>query len=709
MSEQWRILIVEDEENLNWSIVNSLRKDGYLVQGVMNGAEAIRTLQTGGYDVVISDLKMPGADGFELLQWLRMYRPGTRLIMVTAFGSASTRNQALEGGVVSYLEKPFDLHTLKEELRRLLQQTGFSANLDSFDLLDVIQIITMSRKSIALLVNTGLEERGILRFQAGELIWAEYGILRGEEAFFALAAHKNGVVIHQPDQGLYTPNVTQPLSRLIFQALQYRTKYATAQQHSSEHIAVQTGGQDLQGEARTPLWDLRLSLQQDVAQTNVADPHAGTIEEDDRPFVYVAEEEEDRTGPLERQATGRTGEDLKGAAQDHWQSPGLPAWRLRALHHSVAGQDQGADLETSHPLELDGREWWQKNSPANSDPGPRQAPDQTHPSRSDLPSWLTEQATKDSIPALRPSSLSGSGEMPAQGAGKPSFLTNFASLGQNDFDQFREPGQDVFAARATAAPGTNQPDEQARTAPAQTRPYPTANTPPTEDRANLTRQDQGSGLATEQSDILQGETRGQPGNLHLPLQQAPLHHSRWDQMVRPPALSRKTLELPAAPSGREPFPEETGRARPKRTLKRSYSTLVSALQTLGYSIPGFVATAVITLDGHPIAQVAIDDIDISPLYGYLSTMLQGALLALEHVDWGSFQDSVINCSTEQASLTGQEQGDPIHPRIGRRILLRLIGDESEAFHILVTTHEADPVESLKLMANLAGAIAAALR
>src|SRR6266566_3122827 len=238
MSDQWRILVVEDEENLNWSIVNSLRKDGYIVRGVMNGAEAIRILWSEEFDLVISDLKMPGADGFELLQWIRANRPQTRLIMVTAFGSASTRNQALEGGVVSYLEKPFDLHTLKEELRRLLQQTGFSANLDSFDLLDVIQIITMSRKSIALLVNTGLEERGVLRFQGGELIWAEYGSLLGEEAFFALAAHKNGVVIHQPWDEQITPNVTQPLSRLIFQALQYRTKYAGNQEHSGEHEAV---------------------------------------------------------------------------------------------------------------------------------------------------------------------------------------------------------------------------------------------------------------------------------------------------------------------------------------------------------------------------------------------------------------------------------------------------------------------------------------
>src|SRR5438128_2473279 len=238
MSEQWHILVVEDEEYLNQSIVNALRKDGYFVQGTRSGAEAIRILWSEEYDVVIGDLKTPGADGFEMLQWLRTYRPNTRMIMVAAIGSPALRTQALEGGVVSYLEKPLDLHLLKEELRRLLQQTGFSASLDSFDLLDVIQIITMSRKSIALLVNTGVEERGVLRSQGGELIWAEYGNLRGEEAFFALAAHKNGTVIHQPWDEQITPNVTQPLSRLIFQALQYRTKYAAMQQASGEYEAM---------------------------------------------------------------------------------------------------------------------------------------------------------------------------------------------------------------------------------------------------------------------------------------------------------------------------------------------------------------------------------------------------------------------------------------------------------------------------------------
>ena len=279
MAEQWRILVVEGEENLNWNIVNSLQKDGYSMLGVTGGAEAIRTLWSEEYDVVICSQQMPDADGFDLLQWMRTYCPNARMVMLGQPGGGVNRTQALEMGVASYLEKPLDMHALKEELRRLLHQTGFSASLDSFDLLDVIQIITMSRKSIALVVNTGLEEQGVLRFQTGELIWAEYGTLRGEEAFFALAAHKNGTVVHHPWNDQIMPNVTQPLSRLIFQALQYRAKYAEYQQMSSELEAVRPG-------SIMPMPDPSALLSSNPFAGGVLDE----FEEDDSPFQFVSGE-----------------------------------------------------------------------------------------------------------------------------------------------------------------------------------------------------------------------------------------------------------------------------------------------------------------------------------------------------------------------------------------------------------------------------------
>ena len=139
MSELWHILLVEDDDYLNQSIVNSLRKDGYIVQGVKSGAEAIRLVWSEEYDVVIGDLRTPGADGFEMLQWLRSFRPKTRMIMVAASASAADRTQALEAGVVSYLSKPLDLHQLKEELRRwVAKEIGALAKPDDIRFSDVL-------------------------------------------------------------------------------------------------------------------------------------------------------------------------------------------------------------------------------------------------------------------------------------------------------------------------------------------------------------------------------------------------------------------------------------------------------------------------------------------------------------------------------------------------------------------------------------------
>ncbi len=390
MSKQWRILVVQDEEKLNRSIVNSLQKDGYAVRGVASGAEAIRLLWAEHYGVVISDQRMPDSNGFDLLEWIRTYCPNTRMIMVASAGSSVTRTQALENGVVSYLEKPIDLHVLKEELRRLLQQTGFSANLDSFDLLDVIQIVNMSHKSIAMMVHTGLEEQGLLGFQEGELVWAEYGALRGEEAFFALAAHKNGTVTHQPWNKQVTPNVIQPLSRLIFQALQYRSKYADFQQPSGEQIAV------------TPATVSSIELPGD---------------DDDRPFLFA----EPSLANAQQQAT-----------QEHSPETPLPQvidepkeWWQNPVSHTRSHQpvDNGLAAKSWMANDQPSTNGSRITSDANSI-GADMPSKTVHKApagpRTDLPSWLIDQPTHADMSVLRLTSLTGTDHVQAKPAVKTS-------------------------------------------------------------------------------------------------------------------------------------------------------------------------------------------------------------------------------------------------------------------------------------------------
>jgi CheY-like chemotaxis protein len=224
----WRVLVVDDEENLNWSLVNSLRKDNYAADGALTGDDALRRMASQHYDIVISDVKMPGMDGFELLQWLRANRPQTRVVMMTAFGSPSDRAHALRSGVIAYLEKPFDLRALKDELHRLTtppsgQRTNGPTENEGYDLLEVGRVISLARRDIALLVETG-GRTGRLRFLRGDLIWAEAGDLSGDDAFIALTAPRSGRVQPEPWDGRSARNITQPISQLIQLAMAQRDR-----------------------------------------------------------------------------------------------------------------------------------------------------------------------------------------------------------------------------------------------------------------------------------------------------------------------------------------------------------------------------------------------------------------------------------------------------------------------------------------------------
>lgn len=718
MAEQSRILVVEGEENLNWNIVNSLQKDGYIVLGVTSGAEAIRLLWGEEYDIVICSQQMPDADGFDLLQWMRTYCPNARMVMLAAQGSDVVRTQALEMGVASFLEKPLDLRALKEELRRLLYTTGFSASLDSFDLLDVIQIITMSRKSIALVVSTGLEEQGVLRFQNGELVWAEYGTLRGEEAFFALAAHKNGTVVHRPWSEQLTPNVTQPLSRLIFQALQYRSKYADAQQLSSELEAIRPAG----------------SMTLPPLPPTTLPAALEDFEDDDRPFQFVAEDD-DR--PFQFVAEDAPGEKSRAMLEQliHGSSSvNATLEQLGGVMGVVKNTEQG-----NGPANPTRKEWWEPTPTSGALSSPQQSGrmhaitnEELHvPANgvnipppvaqktvatynSTLPSWLTDQPTNHDLPVMR----NNTGKVPLVPKGQASVTTPpvlpptpVSPLPTNPSVSPPLPVlPDLPTTSGATWPAPTGPSESGlrkikpeealytgrqpvvRPATGPARPAPAEwQGPESEQRF---RQGHSGAMEAVKSETLQSLAALKKAGS---APDASVHTRGTGHRIEAVSAPRKEAEerewtQPVAKVARETAAESKPLATtaPGQSVKRNYPALAAALQTLGYSVPGFVASAVVSFDGTPIAQVAVDEQDISPLCVYFSHALEGARQALEQGHWEPYEHMVITSRT-------------------RHILLRVVGNTKDVFQVLITTRETSPAESLEVMANVEAAIAAALR
>src|SRR5256885_4022836 len=101
-----KILVADDEQNLRRVLAALLRRDGHEVVQAATGLEAIERLAE--VDVVITDLRMPGTDGMEVLRTASKNHPHVPVIMITAYGSVGQAVEAIKAGAFGYIEKPFE-------------------------------------------------------------------------------------------------------------------------------------------------------------------------------------------------------------------------------------------------------------------------------------------------------------------------------------------------------------------------------------------------------------------------------------------------------------------------------------------------------------------------------------------------------------------------------------------------------------------------
>ncbi len=114
-----RILLAEDEKDLNDIITQKLTSDGYSVDSCLNGQSAIDILSYIEYDVIILDIMMPKADGYTVLQTLRSTGNTTPVLFLTAKDAIADRVKGLDSGANDYLVKPFSFEELTARIRAL--------------------------------------------------------------------------------------------------------------------------------------------------------------------------------------------------------------------------------------------------------------------------------------------------------------------------------------------------------------------------------------------------------------------------------------------------------------------------------------------------------------------------------------------------------------------------------------------------------------
>ena len=149
-----KILVVEDEKDLNRVITKHLKKNNYSVDSCFDGEQALDYVLYGEYDLIITDIMMPKIDGYEFIKQLRVKGNSTPVIMLTAKDSLDDKILSLDSGADDYIVKPFEFDELLARIRVLMRRNyGFATNIIQVDdvVLDISKKqVTRSGESIVL-------------------------------------------------------------------------------------------------------------------------------------------------------------------------------------------------------------------------------------------------------------------------------------------------------------------------------------------------------------------------------------------------------------------------------------------------------------------------------------------------------------------------------------------------------------------------------
>lgn len=114
MRRKKKVLILDDEPIVCERLKPPLEKVGLQVETCTNGQDAVDRLAAEKFDVLVTDLKMRKPDGLDVLRFVREQAPGTRVIVITGFPSVETARDAMKGGAVDFITKPFKISQLRD-------------------------------------------------------------------------------------------------------------------------------------------------------------------------------------------------------------------------------------------------------------------------------------------------------------------------------------------------------------------------------------------------------------------------------------------------------------------------------------------------------------------------------------------------------------------------------------------------------------------
>lgn len=217
-----RLLLVDDETDFANNIAGYLNSfpGEFEITSAFDAENAERMIGEKMFDVLLTDLRLPGRDGLDLVRHSTATQPRLRTLVMTAYGSPEHHRRALADGALQFVQKPVDL----DELRDLLHTTyivgkSYSDRLKGIDVLNATQHLAALSVTSGLLIRSG-EQQGQLDFCRGALKSACTGDLFGPKAFYSMAVWQKADVVQilRPQECTRSPNIDLPTKQLVMAA-----------------------------------------------------------------------------------------------------------------------------------------------------------------------------------------------------------------------------------------------------------------------------------------------------------------------------------------------------------------------------------------------------------------------------------------------------------------------------------------------------------
>ncbi len=215
------VLLVDDDQEMLLALKGGFTRyrDSFGIQLAADGLQAVEKLKQSVISLVVTDLKMPGMDGFELLAHIMEHYPDIPVIIITGYSTPEMERLARDGGAVGYIAKPFLIENLARQIIARLSRESEGGTLHNVSSGMFLQLVEMEQKTCTIRLEDKLTaKKGILFFQNGKLLDARANDLKGENAAYEIFSWDQVNLSIQNGCALKKKRIHSELQHLILEA-----------------------------------------------------------------------------------------------------------------------------------------------------------------------------------------------------------------------------------------------------------------------------------------------------------------------------------------------------------------------------------------------------------------------------------------------------------------------------------------------------------